>query len=170
MAINAVMIAGLLCLPAPPLVFVNEARIIGSVVALSDVADVSVLPDGLRLLATRVPVARVRDGEQTLSSKVMASRARSAIPALASWLPSNSDHDVVIVAQTPDLPANTIRPRALPVGPMIEVGDRLSVVTRVGPVEVARDVQALQSAHPGQHLFVLTKNGDVLTAQVETRP
>lgn len=165
MTLSAVVMAGLLCHPTCPLAFSTEAQVADTIVTLGDVADLGPLPVGLRQRASAVPVAQVQAGQQRLSSRDMAVRARRQMPALARWLPLDVTQDVRITAELPLPETPALRPRAKPVVPEIRAGDPLTVSIRVGPVEVQRDVEALQDARAGQQLFVRTQSGTVLTAR-----
>lgn len=44
-------------------------------------------------------------------------------------------------------------------------GDRLTLVTMAGPVTVQREVEAMQSAHDGQKLFVRSKDNEVFAVR-----
>ena len=151
---------------ADPLVFHSQARVCGDVVRLGDVADVSTLPEALRDRAASAPVARMGAQRQILSSRVMSERARSAVPALSAWLPSSPEQWVEVdadrVSETPAPSGPTARSHE----PDIIPGDTLTLRVAIGPVEIEREVYALQSGRRGRPVFVRTAEGRVLSAPV----
>lgn len=147
-----------------PLSFVADAEVRSDIVRLVDVADLSGLPPDLRNRAASAPVARLRYGEQTLSSGDVAARARAAVPALAAWLPVTDQP--IRVRRTRAEAEPTLVPAAPPAAPAIQAGDPLTVRIDVGPVTVERDVRALQSGRAGQTVFVRTPEGVVLRARL----
>lgn len=50
---------------------------------------------------------------------------------------------------------------------MVRPGDTLELVSAAGAVRIARDVEALQAARPGQRLFVKARDGQVLSVRYE---
>jgi hypothetical protein len=54
----------------------------------------------------------------------------------------------------------------LPKRPSILPGDRVAVVARLGPVQLSREVTALQSGHSGQWLFVRDDAGKVFKVPI----
>lgn len=53
---------------------------------------------------------------------------------------------------------------------MVQPGERLRVVLGIGAVRIGRDVEALQTARPGQRLFVRTSDGQILSVRYEASP
>lgn len=49
----------------------------------------------------------------------------------------------------------------------VRPGQKLHVVTELGTVRVERDVEALQTARPGQRLFVRSADGQVFSIRYE---
>lgn len=52
----------------------------------------------------------------------------------------------------------------------IQAGEKLSLISRAGPVTVTREVDALQSAVDTQRLFVRTAEGETLSLRYGARP
>lgn len=50
---------------------------------------------------------------------------------------------------------------------IVRPGDKLTLISRVGSVDIERKVQALQPARPGERLFVKSSDGTVLSARFE---
>jgi len=83
---------------------------------LSDVMDLAPLPDGLEAKARTLVLARYRsaDAPQQLSATAIASRARTLMPTLSSWLPQNARETVQIDWPRPSLsvPAGAVCARS----------------------------------------------------------
>lgn len=170
MSVLLVLMAAAVVAAPEPLAFRSEVRIDSAIVRLSDVADLSDLPAGLRDRAGPTPVARLRSGDQVLSSRTLAARARGAVPALSVWLPPSPDQPVHVRSSES---LRTVRPDAavaVAPEPIIEAGDALTVRVQVGPVVVERDVRALQPGRSGRSLFVRTAEGAVLSARLTGEP
>lgn len=157
------MAAGAVAAPEP-LAFLSEVRVESDIVHLSDVADLSALPAGLRDRAGSTPVARLRSGDQVLSSRTLAARARGAVPALSAWLPPSPDRPIHVRSSEILRTVRPDAPVALALEPIVEVGDALTVSVQIGPVVVEREVRALQPGRPGRAIFVRTAEGAVLSA------
>ena len=57
-----------------------------------------------------------------------------------------------------------------PVATAISRGDRLTLVSHVGPITIERPVTALQGARPqDQRIFVRTDDGEVFAATIDVR-
>ncbi|HEY9219055.1 MAG TPA: hypothetical protein VIO94_13465 [Phenylobacterium sp.] len=83
--------------PTAPLIFAEAAVVDHPMITLADVADVSSLPQTIRMRAAALELARFRrPGVLVLPATVVSERLRSQLPALASWLPSGARADVVI--------------------------------------------------------------------------
>lgn len=165
MSLLVALIATVAVATNEPMSFVTRAEMTGDIVRLADVADLSALPPALRDRAAAAPVARLRQAEQTLSSREVARRARAAVPALAAWLPSGPDQPILV--RRLEAPAPSAVSEALPpVAPAVRAGDPLTVRVAIGPVTVEREVHALQSGRAGQAVFVRTPEGVVLRAQL----
>ncbi|HYC68878.1 hypothetical protein [Brevundimonas sp.] len=157
------LVLGLMLEP-DPVTFRPQVSVRGDVVRLGDVADLSAVPEPLRARAVDTPVARVIGGSQSLSIRVMAARARAALPGLSPWLAIEGDGVVRITSapiESPTAPANS--PTSAP-APSVSAGDVLTLRVTVGPVTVEREVRALQAGVPGGALFVRTADGAVLRA------
>lgn len=151
---------------AGPVAFRTETSVRGDTVRLGDIADLSALPEALRARAIATPVARVREGSQSLSTRVMAARARAAIPGLSPWLTVEGDdlvHVTSVREATP--PAPRVAVASIPVSAVL-AGDVLTLHIEVGPVTVERPVRALQSGSAGRYVFVRTADGSVIRALV----
>lgn len=83
--------------------------------------------------------------EVTLAAAILAASAQAAVPVAYALSGATATIDTA--------PATT------------EPGQRLRLVTASGPVEVERDVEAMQAARPGHLLFVKTSDGEILTAR-----
>lgn len=153
-----------------PLIFKAEVVATDAVVRLADVADLSILPTPLRERAAAIEVARPGDGQEVLSTRRMAQRARAALPGLTPWLPDAPDRLVRLErpsAETPELFASRqAEADAGATGPLVSPGEALTLEVRVGPVKVEREVRALQAGWPGRRLFVRTPEGEVLTVRL----
>lgn len=150
---------------AEPLSFRSEASIHGDIVRLSDVADLSGLPAGLRERTAAIPIARLRSREQVLSSRTVARRARGSVPALTAWLPNSPDQPIRIRSTGPAEQARADAEAAVAPVSGIRAGEPVTLHVQVGPVVVEREVTALQTARPGRPVFVRTADGVVLSAR-----
>ena len=167
------LIALLACMTAgqAPFTFKAEVVAIDAVVRLGEVVDLSDLPAPLRERAAAIEVARRTDGEEVLSTRLMAQRARAALPGLTPWLPDSPDRQVRLEwpqsTATPDIFASReAMTEADAAAPRVSAGDSLTLEVRVGPVKVEREVRALQSGWPGRRLFVRTPEGAVLSVRL----
>ena len=162
----AAAVAAAALISPDPLVFRSQVRVTGDLVRLGDVADLSPLPEALRDRAASTPVARIGTHRQVLSSRLLSERARAAMPALSTWLPSSPDRPVdVEPIAAPETPTPSTL-AAKPYEPDINPGDTLTMRVAVGSVVVEREVHALQSGRRGHPVFVRTAEGRVLSAPV----
>jgi hypothetical protein len=53
---------------------------------------------------------------------------------------------------------------------LAQPGQKLRMIILLGAVRIERQVEALQTARPGQKLFVRSSDGQVLSARYEDRP
>lgn len=186
---------------------------------LTDVADLSSLPDDVRQRAGSMVLGRYSSGAlpRSLPADAVVSRARALMPSLAQWLPTRLPDLIrlrwsgaalrpeivksclrVTKAINPGTPAamryfevqgcpdqsmrrtfrydgirrTVLTTRALVAGEVVrsfagaeEVGitsgDQVMLRAGAGPIVVERQVEALQSARPGERLFVRTAEGAV---------
>ncbi|NJM51337.1 MAG: hypothetical protein HC843_11095 [Sphingomonadales bacterium] len=85
------MILGLLSLSTAilsptPLVIADQVSVVGQQVTLSDIADISALPDLLRQKAKDIVVAKFPGKTAIYQKSALLSRGRSLLPALSPWL------------------------------------------------------------------------------------
>jgi len=151
--------------------FLAQANMPAGPIALGAVADLSVLPDALRLRAAALAVGAAQAGDRNVPDGLLGARARSLMPVLGCWLPDDYGKALIRlrVAPTPSAAA-TPTMAALPWRQPAAVrrGDHLRLATVAGPVRVERDVEALQPARDGQRLFVRAADGKTLSVVYRT--
>lgn len=144
----------------PPIAFKDEAVAARGPVTLGQVADVSALPASMRRRASDLVLIERPARVVTVSHRVLASRARSLMPALAPWLGEirsgtlrlEAHHDAQPVRLVSDGGSRAIR------------GGSVTVVTRAGPFTIERRGTAVQDARSGERGFVRFADGSVVSA------
>lgn len=110
-------------------------------------------------LALRVPVAT---GEFLTAEMTEESACRDGQPLL----PLHYDRAAGAPVVTETLAVGTYLGRlALPAGPIVAAGQKLSLVVRTGPVTVMREVRPMQPVRAGRSGFVRTQDGQVMAAR-----
>lgn len=85
--------------------------------------------------------------------------------------PVRFDRRASAVRASAHLPAGTRLGRlALPAAPNVDRGDELTLLSRVGPVSVERQVVALQAGRSGGRVFVRDAEGQVVSAPLSVQP
>lgn len=143
--------------PVSPVALEDQVWVEGPYVTLNDVADLSVLPASIRSEAGAIRVARLQAPQQSISASVIASRARSTLPALAPWFCELQDKDIQLYRSGSTLPTDP--------DIAFRQGQRLTLTITVGRVAVERDVWALQDGRRSGALFVRTAEGEALRVE-----
>lgn len=150
-----------------PLVLSDAVTVEGDMLHLSDVADLSALPEPLAQRAEGLIVARLSNSISTVSAREIAARARAALPGLSPWLPDGSDREIRVEQRksqsATSVSAPTAAPASAPARPLVRTGEALKIRVVVGPVEIERSAKALQDGWAGRSIFVRTTEGTVLT-------
>jgi hypothetical protein len=141
------------------IVFHDRVRKSGPVFTLGDVADLTSLPDPLRLRAA--PLVLI-DGvmerhDRVWSHRMLASRARALMPALGPRLSQPYSGFLHIQAKEQQISASGRNPEA------VSIGDAVTTRLRIGIYMIERQGHALQPAKSGERFFVRTSDG-VLSA------
>lgn len=151
----------------------------GSVVVLRDrsvlIGDVATLKGSPSIAASlkQLRIARLPVGRHhvTLSSAAVADLIRRAAPGLVV-----RTTDVGTIELVAPAGPSVMRKKApgdstgleIAAAPSIKRGDRLFLVSKVGPITIDRPVTALQSSDaPAGKVFVRTGDGDVLVAETQ---
>jgi flagellar basal body P-ring formation chaperone FlgA len=115
---------------------------------------------GVRCVALSRPIAR---GEALAASDLVSASCDDG----TSGHLIRFDRRGLVARAAADLPAGTHLGRLLPSRPLgIEAGDKVTLVSRAGPVRVERAVVALQPGRAGGSVFVIDRDGQVSSAPV----
>jgi hypothetical protein len=152
--------------PAGAIVFHHDVQLgAAASLTLGEVADLSVLPSEMRSSASALVVVTMQKSRTTGSvpHAVLASRARSLMPALGAWLPSEQQGSVNIARR-----ANTNRGFTARCGKEgLEKGASVSVRLTTRDLTIDRSALVLQAAKSGQRFFAKAADGTVLNATCE---
>jgi hypothetical protein len=142
--------------------FRDTVAIETSELLLGDAADLSILPGRLRAQASTVTLLKVDARRKRVAKALLAKRAQAMVPLLRCWIDAQRGRVTVARASRA-----AVRPRPVPEpkDDTIARGRHLALVANVGPVRVTRDVEALQSAGPGERLFVRDADGQILSTR-----
>lgn len=160
--------------------FALAAFLAANVASLDGASAASVAPGENYPVATRA-IQPSRDADAScLRAKV--ALVKDSVPDSANFEPAPCDakniarvwrhdrsSDSTRVAQ--DISAGEIVP-SFPEfgGEVVRPGQMLQLVVTVGNVRVAREVEAMQTARPGQRLFVKSRDGQILSVSYEVSP
>lgn len=140
--------------------FREMAEVSADRVRLEDVADLSVLPMGIRQRAGGLVLLPRKGSAPAIPHARLAARARSLMPLLGPWLAYRYS-GTVSLKRAPGYMASVIGRGAKEAEIAADEPVTLSLVTGIFTIE--RTGTALQSAHSGSHFFVRTPDG-VVTA------
>lgn len=161
-----------------------EATVSGPTVRLGDLIDVQALSPEHRGRAARLAVASFPRGVQRMTLPYAALSHRISLlapelrPSVEGWGAGAISVTRVTTPASPTLhqvaAARAIRDAsktgaARPLD-NVATGQRLYVTARSGPVAVERQVRALQSARPGQSVFVQAEDGTVFAVPAPEAP
>ncbi|MBU6267867.1 MAG: hypothetical protein KGN34_10025 [Sphingomonadales bacterium] len=144
------------------LAFATDVEFRGERLRLGDVADLSPLPEPIRARAAALELARIRRGAEQvrLPSSWLAAQARARMPLLGAWLPADARAATVTLHRPlrPGLPFVTSGAEG------VAKGARVAVRIDAGIFHIQRDGVALADARPGERLFVLTADHQMISA------
>jgi hypothetical protein len=152
--------------PAGAVVFHHDVQLAAATsLTLGEVADLSVLPSEMRSSAAALVVVTIQKS-RTIGSvphAVLASRARSLMPALGPWLPSEQQGSVNIAPR-----ANTNLGFTARCGEDgLEKGASVTLRLTTRDISIDRSALVLQTAKSGQRFFAKAADGTVLNATCE---
>lgn len=109
-----------------------------------------------RVVIARLPRGRV---EIALSRRALAALIRRAVPGVT--VAEDRQNEIVTLRAPSVIRRISPEPARLPEPPEVKTGDRLTLVSRSGPVTVERQVTALQPGRSSRRLFVRDDAGQV---------
>jgi hypothetical protein len=168
--------AGLAAAPASG----ERIEIDGAAVRLGDLAPLAGFAAAARAPGADRIVAMLPPGRSRIvvTRGALAGRVRRAAPAAGALSVENADAPVTIVRRLPvrtaadpaaddAAAAAAADARQEPAG--IARGSSLTLVSRVGPVTITREVTAMQPGRPGGRMFVRDPEGAVFSVRIDAQ-
>jgi hypothetical protein len=147
--------------PQPAVFFRPFVTIQSRGVTLKDVAELKALPVPLRTKAAQLVLFQMHEGQRyvQLPTSQLASRARSLLPALRAWLPSQTKGAVVVMRPSQE----AVRMIASAPSPShIVPGAAVNVSVYSGAIRIDLGATALQKGRVGHYFFARSQTGQLL--------